>query len=50
MVWLKDEQSRLLAVNQAFAQTFGCPSTESLIGKTDLDIAPGRSGRALPGR
>jgi PAS domain S-box-containing protein len=24
MVWLKDEQSRFLAVNQAFAKTFGC--------------------------
>ena len=40
MVWLKDEQSRLLAVNQAFAQVFGWPNADSLIGKTDLDIAP----------
>jgi PAS domain S-box-containing protein len=40
MVWLKDEESRFLAVNEAFAKVFGWPSTESLIGKTDLDIAP----------
>jgi diguanylate cyclase (GGDEF)-like protein/PAS domain S-box-containing protein len=40
MVWLKDEKSRFLAVNNAFAKVFGWPSTESLIGKTDLDIAP----------
>jgi two-component system sensor histidine kinase/response regulator len=26
MVWLKDEQSRYLAVNQAFAKAFGWPS------------------------
>ncbi len=40
MVWLKDEDSRFLAVNKAFAQVFGWPSAESLIGKSDLDIAP----------
>ena len=40
MVWLKDEQSRFLAVNQAFAIGFGWPSAQSLIGKSDLDIAP----------
>ena len=40
MVWLKDEESRFLAVNEAFAKVFGWPSAESLIGKTDLDIAP----------
>jgi PAS domain S-box-containing protein len=40
MVWLKDEGSRFLAVNEAFAKVFGWPSAESLIGKTDLDIAP----------
>jgi diguanylate cyclase (GGDEF)-like protein/PAS domain S-box-containing protein len=40
MVWLKDEQSRFLAVNQAFAAGFGWPSTQSLIGKSDVDIAP----------
>jgi PAS domain S-box-containing protein len=40
MVWLKDEESRFLAVNKAFAKVFGFTSTEALIGKTDLDIAP----------
>ncbi|MBL8312741.1 MAG: PAS domain S-box protein [Rubrivivax sp.] len=40
MVWLKDEHSRFLAVNEAFARVFGWPSADSLIGKSDLDIAP----------
>ncbi|MBI2277651.1 MAG: PAS domain S-box protein [Dechloromonas sp.] len=40
MVWLKDEQSRFLAVNQAFADVFGSTSPESLIGRSDLDISP----------
>ena len=40
MVWLKDEQNRFLAVNQAFAASFDLPSAESLVGKTDVDIAP----------
>ncbi|MCX7165765.1 MAG: PAS domain-containing protein [Rhodocyclales bacterium] len=40
MVWLKDEQSRFLAVNQAFVEGFHWPSAEALVGKTDLDIAP----------
>ncbi|MEQ1635114.1 MAG: PAS domain S-box protein [Methylococcales bacterium] len=39
-VWLKDEQGRFLAVNKAFAHGVGWPSAESLIGKTDFDIAP----------
>ena len=38
--WLKDTESRFLAVNDVFARTFGAPSAESLIGKTDFDIAP----------
>lgn len=37
-VWLKDEQSRFLAVNQAFARTFGWPSPQSLVGRNDFDI------------
>ncbi len=40
MVWLKDTESRFLAVNARFAQTFGRATTESLLGQTDLDIAP----------
>lgn len=38
--WLKDTESRFLAVNDVFARTFGAPNAESLIGKTDFDIAP----------
>ncbi len=40
MVWLKDEESRFLAVNEAFAGVFGWASADALIGKSDLDIAP----------
>lgn len=40
IVWLKDEQSRFLSVNEPFAATFGWPSADSLVGKSDLDIAP----------
>jgi PAS domain S-box-containing protein len=39
MVWLKDDQSRFLAVNRPFADRFGWPSAEALVGKTDFDIA-----------
>lgn len=45
MVWLKDEQGRYLAVNQAFLAGFGWPSAEVLIGKTDLDIAASNLAR-----
>ncbi|PKO87895.1 MAG: hypothetical protein CVU16_14955 [Betaproteobacteria bacterium HGW-Betaproteobacteria-10] len=40
LVWLKDEESRFLAVNTAFAQAFAWPSPEALLGKSDFDIAP----------
>ncbi|MBN2685288.1 MAG: PAS domain S-box protein [Pontiellaceae bacterium] len=40
LVWLKDKQSRFLAVNHAFALSCGKESPEALIGKTDLDIWP----------
>lgn len=40
MVWLKDTESRLLAVNQAYAVMAGQPSPESMLGKTDLDFFP----------
>lgn len=39
MVWLKDEEGRYLAVNQAFLDGFGWPSSATVVGKTDLDIA-----------
>jgi len=38
-VWLKDTESRFLAVNQMFAKTFGADDPDALIGKTDFDIA-----------
>jgi hypothetical protein len=40
MVWLKDEESRFLAVNQPFAQAAGHASADEVVGKTDLDIWP----------
>jgi diguanylate cyclase (GGDEF)-like protein/PAS domain S-box-containing protein len=39
MVWLKDEQSQFIAVNASLASNFGWPSTESLVGRNDYDIA-----------
>ncbi len=39
-VWLKDTESRLLAVNAGFVTLFGARSAEELVGKTDFDIAP----------
>jgi two-component system, cell cycle sensor histidine kinase and response regulator CckA len=40
LAWLKDRESRFLAVNRAFAQSCGQPSAEALVGKTDLDVWP----------
>jgi len=40
LVWLKDTESRFLAVNHAFAISCGKQRGEDLIGKTDLDIWP----------
>lgn len=39
MAWLKDEQSRLLAVNEEFAKMCDCP-VKDIIGKTDFDFFP----------
>ncbi|MCP5279452.1 MAG: PAS domain S-box protein, partial [Thiobacillus sp.] len=39
-VWLKDTESRFLAVNQGFVQLFGQRGTDDLVGKNDFDIAP----------
>jgi PAS domain S-box-containing protein len=39
-VWLKDIESRFLAVNAGFVTLFGARSAEELVGKTDFDIAP----------
>jgi PAS domain S-box-containing protein len=38
LVWLKDEESRYLAVNQPFAEASGWASPDDIIGKTDFDL------------
>ena len=40
LVWLKDADSRFLAVNAPFAVACGAASPEALVGKTDLDAWP----------
>lgn len=40
LVWLKDADSRFLAVNRAFAHSCGRVEPEDLVGKTDFDIWP----------
>ncbi|MFM7407380.1 MAG: PAS domain S-box protein [Cuspidothrix sp.] len=39
LAWIKDEQGRVIAVNEPFAQAFGV-SAEELVGKTADDIFP----------
>lgn len=40
MFWLKDAQSRFLAVNKAFADACGLANPEDAVGKTDFDVWP----------
>lgn len=40
LMWLKDSESRFLAVNDAFARSCGIHDKELLVGKTDFDIWP----------
>lgn len=40
MFWLKDDQSRFLAVNKLFAETCGRRDPETLVGLTDHDVWP----------
>ncbi len=40
MVWLKDRESRLLAVNQAYAKVAGQADPEGMVGKSDDDFWP----------
>ena len=40
MVWLKDQESRLLTVNTAYVQACGFDSVDALIGLSDRDIWP----------
>ena len=39
MAWLKDRESRFIAVNEAFGKACGL-KPENLVGMTDLDIWP----------
>lgn len=39
-VWLKDTESRFLAVNRMLAEALGAGSSEALIGKSDFDFSP----------
>lgn len=40
LVWLKDKDSRFVAVNQAFFRTTGKSGMDEVIGKTDFDLWP----------
>ena len=40
LFWLKDEQSRFLAVNKAFSDACGLARPEDVVGKTDFDLWP----------
>ncbi|MBK7141966.1 MAG: PAS domain S-box protein [bacterium] len=40
LVWLKDTESRFLAVNKSFAASCGKAEQQDLVGLTDLDIWP----------
>ena len=40
LVWLKDTESRYLAVNKPFAEAAGLASSDAMSGMTDLDVWP----------
>jgi diguanylate cyclase (GGDEF)-like protein/PAS domain S-box-containing protein len=40
LIWLKDTESRFIAVNRAFFKTTGLPSIDDVPGKTDFDLWP----------
>lgn len=40
LVWLKDRDSRFVAVNQAFLRATGKSSMNEVVGKTDFDLWP----------
>lgn len=46
MIWLKDEESRFLAVNRVMSETCGKATPESMTGLSDLDVWPGELARA----
>lgn len=45
LVWLKDTQSRFLAVNQQLVEQMGWKATEAIAGKTDFDFYPPEKAR-----
>ncbi|MDJ0884861.1 MAG: PAS domain S-box protein, partial [Desulfobacterales bacterium] len=45
MAWLKDRESRFIAVNEAFGKICNC-SPEEIAGRTDLDFFPEELARA----
>ncbi|MFM8331401.1 MAG: PAS domain S-box protein [Candidatus Methylumidiphilus sp.] len=45
-VWLKDEESRFLAVNRPFAQACGRAAPDELAGQTDYDVWPAELAEA----
>ena len=49
IVWLKDAESRFIAVNEPFGRTCGAKPDE-LVGKSDPDILAERAGRGLSSR
>lgn len=40
LFWLKDQQSRFLAVNKVFSDACGLAAPEDAVGKTDFDVWP----------
>lgn len=40
LVWLKDTESRYLAVNKPFSDAAGCPDSDELRGMNDFDVWP----------
>jgi len=40
IAWLKDKDSRFIAVNERFSKACGAPNAEWLVGKTDRDVWP----------
>lgn len=45
LVWLKDTQSRFLAVNQLLVEQIGWSTPEAIAGKTDFDLYPPEKAR-----
>lgn len=45
MVWLKDQESRLLAANHMFAKMAGQKRPEDVVGKTDFDVWPSKMAK-----